>query len=180
MNRELIQNLEELQAKIKKTWQLLDLDATKTRMKILEVQMNEADFWNNQEQAKEVSKEYEDLKNELEIWEQIEKENQDLIELAKLGEDVGKDYEQQVRKFEKLEFYILLDGKYDQHNALIAIHAGAGGVDAQDWAEMLQRMLLRYAERKDFRVKLLEMSKVGKLELKRQFLKYRVVMHMDI
>lgn len=167
MNRELIQNLEELQAKIKKTWQLLDLDATKTRMKILEVQMNEADFWNNQEQAKEVSKEYEDLKNELEIWEQIEKENQDLIELAKLGEDVGKDYEQQVRKFEKLEFYILLDGKYDQHNALIAIHAGAGGVDAQDWAEMLQRMLLRYAERKDFRVKLLEMSKGGEAGIKK-------------
>jgi peptide chain release factor 2 len=151
-------NIKELLAKIKKTWQLLDLDASQTRIKVLESQMSEPDFWNNPDQAKEISKEHEDLVSELETWKNIQRETEDLLELSKLGEDTENQYQKLLAQFEKLEFYILLGGKNDKANAVVAIHAGAGGVDAQDWAEMLSRMILRYCERKGFTTKILETS----------------------
>ncbi len=80
MNKDLVKNIEDLLAKTKKTWQLLDLDASATRMKILEAQMNESDFWNDQDKAKQVSKEHEDLKSELETWKNIQVEIKDVLE----------------------------------------------------------------------------------------------------
>lgn len=167
MNKDLIQDIDALITKIKKTWQLLELDDSQTKVKILEAEMSEPDFWNDQNKAKEISKEHEELKDELETWKDIEKQARDLLELAKLGEDVNQDFQDLQKKFEKLEFYILLGDKYDKSNAVVAIHAGAGGVDAQDWAEMLQRMLMRYCEKKDFTVSLLELSKGGEAGIKK-------------
>lgn len=149
-------NISELLARIKKTWQLLDLDASMTRIKILEAEMSEPDFWNNPEKAKGISKEHEDLISELEIWKKLQHETEDLLELNKLGENTEEQYQKILAQFEKLEFYILLGGKHDKASAVVAIHAGAGGVDAQDWAEMLARMILRYAEKKGFTTKILE------------------------
>jgi len=148
--------INELLARIKKTWLLLDLDASATKIKILEAQMSEPDFWAQPDKAKETAKEHEDLASELATWQQIQKEAEDLLELLKLGENVEEQYLNLVARFEKLEFYILLGDKYDKANAVVAIHAGAGGVDAQDWAEMLSRMILRYCEKKGFRTKILE------------------------
>lgn len=150
--------IEELIKRIKRTWQLLDLDASATKIKILEAQMSEPDFWANPNKAKETSKEHEDLKSELTTWKKIQHDTEDILELAKLGENTEKQYNKLLEQFEKLEFYILLGDKYDKANVIVAIHAGAGGVDAQDWAEMLQRMIMRYAERKGFVVNILEFS----------------------
>ncbi|MFA6027881.1 MAG: peptide chain release factor 2 [Patescibacteria group bacterium] len=170
MNKDLAQKISDLLARIKKTWTLLDLDSSKTRLKIIESEMSDPDFWKDPEQAKKTSKEHEDLSKELATWKKIQKETEDLLELAKMGEDVVKDYEKLLRQFEKLEFYILLGGKYDKANAVVAIHSGAGGVDAQDWAEMLLRMIIRYAERKDFNVKIIEISKGGEAGIKKAVL----------
>lgn len=151
--------IHELLARIKKTWQLLDLDASITRIKVLEAEMSESDFWQHQDHAKEISKEHEDLVHELETWKKIQHETEDLLELNKLGENIEKQYLKLLAQFEKLEFYILLGEKYDKANAVVAIHAGAGGVDAQDWAEMLSRMILRYCEKKGFTTKILETAR---------------------
>lgn len=148
--------IQELILRIKKTWQLLDLNASATKIKILEAQMNEPDFWSNPDKAREVAKEHEDLTSELSTWQQIQKEAEDLLEFSKLGENVEEQYLKLVQQFENLEFYILLGDKFDKANAVVAIHAGAGGVDAQDWAEMLSRMILRYCEKKGFQTKILE------------------------
>jgi len=81
-----------------------------------------------------------------------------------------KDAEDALAKLEKhyldLEFQLLFSGAYDDKNAIVSIHAGAGGTDAQDWAEMLMRMLFRYAERKGWSVKLLDESRGGEAGIK--------------
>ncbi len=152
MLNDLISKLAELQTKIRRTWKLLDLDSTVTKIKVLDKQMQEPDFWQNPGTAKEVSKQREDLQKELDTWKKIQQEVEDNLELAKLGEDVSGEYQKLLKQFQKLEFYILFSGPYDQENALVAIHSGAGGVDAQDWAQMLERMVLRYCERQGFTV----------------------------
>jgi len=124
--------------------------------------MREPDFWNNRQKAEKKSRRFEELKEEIETWNNIKKENQILFDLTKesLKEkdfSIKKEIEDKLaklkKKFERLEFFILLNKRYDRNNAIISIHAGAGGVDAQDWAEMLFRMYLRYCQKKGWTVK---------------------------
>jgi len=85
----------------------------------------------------------------------------EILELAELAEkektdgDLEKDLRKKLarlsQEFEKLEFFVLFSDKYDSHNAIVSIHAGAGGTEAQDWAQMLERMILRYCENKKFK-----------------------------
>jgi peptide chain release factor 2 len=99
----------------------------------------------------------------------------DLLDFAKLtaeegdgaaNEEVAGSFEELRRRFEKLEFSTLMDGEHDSSDAIVAIHAGAGGTDAQDWAEMLLRMFSRYAERKDWEIKMLDMSRGSEAGIK--------------
>ena len=84
--------------------------------------------------------------------------------------DLTKELEQQQKKLERqfaeLEFHLLFGKKYDDASAVLAIHAGAGGVDAQDWAEMLMRMVMRYCERKGFTVTVLDLSRGNEAGIK--------------
>lgn len=173
--KELIERIKDLLQKIEKNKKLVDLEAIQNRMKELEFIMNEPDFWSDQEKAKKVSQEFDDLRNELNAWKNIKKETSDLLELSEVGEREGdsslkKEIEikliKLIERFSELEFYILLGEKYDQNNAIVAIHAGAGGVDAQDWAEMLQRMYLRFCDKKGWRVNIVDQSKGGEAGIK--------------
>ncbi len=75
---------------------------------------------------------------------------------ADLESDIRKVYDELKSRFDELEFFLLFRGKYDRNNALVAIHAGTGGTDAQDWAGMLLRMILRYCERRGFSVRVVD------------------------
>jgi len=101
------------------------------------------------------------------IWEDIHKDTEELLDLANeaitekahsLEKDIEKKYNLLQQQFAKLEFFILLSGKYDARNAIVAIHAGTGGVDAQDWAAILLRMYLRFCEKKGWVMKILDKS----------------------
>jgi peptide chain release factor 2 len=86
-----------------------------------------------------------------------------LLELAQLDDEslrseITQDLDEIEKDLERREFDVLLSGKYDRNNALLAIHSGAGGVDAQDWAEMLERMYLRWAENRGFKSEILDLS----------------------
>lgn len=129
--------------------------------------MAKKDFWDDQEKAKQVSKEYESIKEEIKNWQSLEQETKDLLEITKLDKEakdvnLRKEIEKQLKKltkkFESFELLVLFSDKHDKNNAIVSIHAGTGGVDAQDWAEMLLRMILRYCEKKGFKTEITHIS----------------------
>jgi peptide chain release factor 2 len=103
------------------------------------------------------------LQDESESWRSFSKQLHDLLELAEMDdESIWDELETEVgtleRDLEKRAFQAMLSGKYDTEDALLAIHAGAGGTDSQDWAEMLQRMYLRWAEQRNYKVEILDLT----------------------
>ena len=103
------------------------------------------------------------LQDEQTAWAELEKQINDLLELAEMDDEsfmgeLEKETTLLEKKLDKRAFNAMLSGKYDTEDALLAIHAGAGGTDSQDWAEMLQRMYLRWAEGRDFDVEIIDLT----------------------
>lgn len=135
----------------------------------------EPDFWKNNQRAKEIMQRLGSLKQQVDLWDGLVRETKETLEMAREAEkeraeamypELRQKANDLVAQFEKNEFQVLLGGKYDERNAIISIHAGAGGVDAQDWAEMLRRMFLRYCEKKEFVVEMVEESRGGEAGIK--------------
>jgi peptide chain release factor 2 len=136
-----------------------------TRVGALEQQMGEAGFWEDQERAARISAEHARASRRLATYHQLERDVDDLGPLAELAEEdpeIAGELDEQVvsieRRLAQLEEQRLFSGRYDSGDALVTINAGAGGTDAQDWAEMVLRMEMRWAERRGFDVELLEAS----------------------
>ena len=150
--------------KIDEAVKLLKLDELKNRLEQLADQMNAADFWSDQKNAQAVSQDYQSIKEEVEKWDQIKKQANDLFELAQSGDvSLEKEIEAQTTKlektFEEYELFLLLNGPYDQTNAIVSMHAGSGGTEAQDWTEMLLRMISRFCEKQNWRIEILDESR---------------------
>ena len=129
--------------------------------------MGKPDFWSNRAEAIKISKDLEALATEVNKWEDFKKEITDLEQLVavaikekdnSISDDANQQYEELDKKFSELEFAVLFSGKYDQHNAILSIHAGTGGVDAQDWAQILERMFLRFVEKKGWQAEILDQT----------------------
>jgi peptide chain release factor 2 len=115
--------------------------------------------------------EIEENKKEIEKVENSEKEVKDLEELLKIaGENDLKELETKINELDKeinqLEFQTLLSGKYDKNDIILSVHSGAGGVDAQDWAQMLLRMYLRWSEKNGYKAKILDEARGGEAGIK--------------
>jgi peptide chain release factor 2 len=130
--------------------------------------MNQSAFWNDPNNAKEVSQKADELQKEVLRWETLRKETDDLLEIAKMDEadqDVNLREEAEVKyrtlvaQYESYEFFTLMSGEYDRNDVILSLHSGSGGIDAQDWSEMLLRMYLRFTERKGFSAKIIQESK---------------------
>ncbi len=158
------ERLKKLREKIIETAKLLKLDDLKMKMEQLSAEMNNPDFWNNPENAQAISADYNDIKKEIEKWDGIRNETDELIELsgdndAGMADELEKQIEMLEKKFEDYEFFLLLNGPYDANGAVVAIHAGSGGTEAQDWAEMLTRMLMRFSEKMGWRTRVVDESR---------------------
>ena len=135
------------------------------RTEALENEMGAPGFWDDQERAASVSAEHARASRKLQAFRELERDVDDLEPLAELAEDdpeIAAELEDQVRSVEdhlaELEEQRLFSGRYDAGDALVTVNAGAGGTDAQDWAEMVLRMEMRWAEKRGFDVELLEVS----------------------
>jgi peptide chain release factor 2 len=122
-------------------------------------------FWDDQQRAARISAEHARASRKLSIFRELERDVDDLEPLAELAEEdpeIAGELEEQVRavqdRLDALEEERLFSGRYDSGDALVTINAGAGGTDAQDWAEMVLRMEMRWAEKRGFEVELLEVS----------------------
>jgi peptide chain release factor 2 len=127
--------------------------------------MGEAGFWEDQERAARVSAEHSRAARKLVVFRELERDVADLEPLAELAEEdpeIAGELEDQVQaiqaRLDALEEERLFSGRYDAGDALVTVNAGAGGTDAQDWAEMVLRMEMRWAEKRGFGVELLEVS----------------------
>ena len=132
----------------------------------LETETSDADFW-AREGSQEALRELSAIKNRLDEWEQVCREMEDLEVLDALlreGDDAELQREfaarsQELRRvLSRQSLLLLLGGEYDRANAILTVHAGSGGLDSQDWAEMLLRMYLRWAERDGYKTTVLEAS----------------------
>jgi peptide chain release factor 2 len=127
--------------------------------------MGAAGFWDDQERAAKVTAEHARASRKLGVFRQLESDVEDLEPLAELAEedpDLASELEEQIAgvqaRLDELEEERLFSGRYDTGDALVTVNAGAGGTDAQDWAEMVLRMEMRWAEKRGFDVELLEAS----------------------
>lgn len=125
-----------MNSKKQELYNLLKLDEKKARVAAIQKMMATPDFWRDQERARMLTQELGDLGKVIEQWEK-----------AETDEEISK-----------LETQTLFSGQYDSDNALVSMHAGAGGTEAMDWAEMLVRMYRRWAEKKGFRITILSIS----------------------
>ncbi|TET46890.1 MAG: peptide chain release factor 2 [Dehalococcoidia bacterium] len=129
----------------------------------LEITSAKPDFWLDQTKAQDTMRRLAEQKKTVEQWREMEKMVADLAELAHLTEEdeslqveIQSETEKAEAALDKLEFQLAFSGEYDGRNAILAVHAGAGGTESQDWAEMLMRMYLRWAERHGYQAEILE------------------------
>lgn len=160
---ELKQKIDEVKKKYEDILQVFHPDEKEKELKDLENIMGQSDFWNDQKRAKEISKKAQRIRKIIEDMKEIEEKFGDLeagIELSEedpsmmeMVNELIEEIEKRVRNF---ELELLLNGKFDENNAYLTIHPGAGGTESQDWASMLLRMYMRWAERKGFNVELVD------------------------
>lgn len=142
---------------------IFDVESKRGQVLELEKKVARPDFWNNQEEAQSTLQARRRLEQDIELDAKLAREAGDLkalAELAEEGEDVLDELSSEVQKLEQetqhTEIRMLLSGEHDRSNAIVTIHPGAGGVESQDWAEMLVRMYLRWSERSDFSARILD------------------------
>ncbi|MDI9530403.1 MAG: peptide chain release factor 2 [Anaerolineaceae bacterium] len=139
----------------------LDFASKKQELISLKQESENQEFWNNPDSAQKTMKRIARLEDQLNEWERIAAELDGLKSLLELDDgSLTEELDASVTKLEatlaEKEVSILLSGRYDPGNALLAIHAGAGGTDSQDWAAMLERMYLRWAELKGYKTEILD------------------------
>ena len=156
-------DLHTLHAAIAKALLRVPIEDLKIQVKSYEEQMSAPDFWNDANSAQVVSKKHSLAQHTYTFWEDLNKQATDLLELAELDDgslltDITKQYAVLNKSFQEAKRELEFNGPYDDHEVIMRILAGAGGTDAQDWAGMLLRMYVRYAEDHGIKASIIEES----------------------
>lgn len=159
----LLKRLNDLSPQIDAAIERLSIDEKQAEIEKLEAVMATSEVWNNPADAQAKSKQLAALKSLVDPWLTLQTQATDLREMMDLDDDeLLGEFEGQIialeKEFESLRKDLLFDGEYDDHNAILRLSAGAGGTDAQDWTEMLERMYLRWAEKSDMSTTIIERS----------------------
>ncbi len=161
--QELQKRAEDLFEEIKAAVKKLNLYQAEAELGELKSSSQSPDFWSDNLKAQANVKQQAKLEAKITPWRELEAEVKDILVLTKTNDQsLRSDLEQQLsqasQKFNDLKSQLKFSGQYDDHDAIISIHAGAGGTDAQDWAQMLERMYLRWAEANNLQTKVVEES----------------------
>jgi peptide chain release factor 2 len=129
----------------------------------LEKQSADPDFWQEPEKAQAIMRQLAEQKKVVERWQGMEKRAKELAELVSLGDEslqaeIEAEVEKLAKNLDQMELEAAFSSGYDTRNAILSIHAGAGGTESQDWAQMLMRMYLRWAERRNYQARVLDLS----------------------
>lgn len=159
----LISLLKTMKARIDGLMERLDITGKAQKAAELEQQAGASNFWNDAEAAQKTMQEIARLKEEVNRWQNLAGRINDALELAQLDDDsllddLNKEVESLSTLVDRMGIQALLSGPYDRDNAIVTIHAGAGGTDAQDWAQMLERMYTRWSEENGYKIEVIERS----------------------
>ena len=159
------QRLRDFQPQITELANSLNIDNLRERCRILEEIAAGADFWNDPDNSQKVLGELKEVKDTVNSYDALSSLFESTMELLDLAiseedesftDDILSDIKTIENSYEEQKIKLLLSGEYDRSNAIVSIHPGAGGTEAQDWAEMLYRMYMRFSERRGFKFKVLD------------------------
>jgi peptide chain release factor 2 len=165
--QDLIRQLETLVKGINTAITQLNIEADRTAAADLRKRTLDADFWSDTAAASDVSRRLAALDRHIDSWDNLLADATEALELARLEQNASdSDLTDQIRslydkaqaEYDRRQFELKLSGPHDRSSAIVEIHAGTGGTDAQDWAEMLERMYLRWAEREGFSAEIASVS----------------------
>lgn len=152
-----ITQAKQLQADITAAAERLHIVALESELIVLKQESEQPDFWQENLHAQDVMKQISRLETRIQPWQELLKNVKDDLELlttadASMQTELSEQIEEITEQFEKLKEQLKFNGPYDDHDVILSIHAGAGGTDAQDWAQMLLRMYVRYFEKQGWKV----------------------------
>ena len=153
----------DLLKQIRSAYETLHIDAKAKELAAIDRQLADSNVWANVERAQQLSRESAALRAQIEPWQVLRSQTNDIVELMDLGDDsMIAEFDEQISALEA-EYAnrrrdLLFQGEYDDYAAIVKLSSGGGGTDAQDWTEMLERMYLRWAEKHDMHVELVERS----------------------
>lgn len=160
-------DLQNYKPALEETKRGLDLENKDRKIEELERAMEAPDFWDNPQESTEKTRKLKALRDDVQDFHGLESQYQDILDLIDLANEeddrdmipeVEADFEAFKTKLENLQIRTLLSGEYDLENAIITLHAGAGGTEACDWTSMLYRMYTRWADQHGFQTELLDMQ----------------------
>lgn len=157
------QLLSSVEKKLSEAGESIGVDALREELAGLKSEMEKPDFWNDIDAANKTAKKAKPIEAKISAYDKLISEKEDLfvmLEMAEEDEEMAEEFASELDTFARRvdDFHLssLLSGPYDANNAIISLHAGAGGTEAQDWTEMLLRMYTRWAERRGYDVKTLD------------------------
>lgn len=161
---EIKQQIEDLYKQVEEAIQILNLSDKIKNLEDLKIRMAAPDFWEDNETAISISTKASDLEGQINAWQSLKDKLDTLNSLAAdkeasdVLEDLQRDFQILEKRFNELSDDVYFDDVYDNRAAIVSINSGAGGVDAQDWAQILERMYLRFAEKNNWSVVILSRS----------------------
>jgi peptide chain release factor 2 len=163
MNDEMISRAQQLHEAIRRAMTQLNIHHLATEHDELQQQSQEPDFWQDSTSAQQTMKRLADIAARIQPWQQLAASIHDVLELSALGgedmaDELTKQLDEAEQEYDRLKSSLRFAGPYDHHSAIVSIYAGAGGTDAQDWAQMLQRMYLRWAENESIKTEIVDES----------------------
>ncbi|HUF16874.1 MAG TPA: peptide chain release factor 2 [Thermoanaerobaculia bacterium] len=163
MNEDFSEKVDDIRNRLVAIRAIFDLSSARKTLEEIEQEMAADGFWNDSAKAQETGRRRSRVEKRIARGESLDRKAEELeilLELAKEGEKVSQDItnviSELLAEISQVELTMKLSGEHDDRNAIVSIHPGAGGTESQDWAEMLMRMILRFAERKDFETETLE------------------------